>query len=53
MRASVENLQITQLVHFTQLDNLESILRHGIRPREDMDTAGASGVGFDFYTFVL
>lgn len=40
MRASVGNLQISQLVHFTRLDNLENILRQGIRPREGLDAAG-------------
>ncbi|ACD96295.1 DarT ssDNA thymidine ADP-ribosyltransferase family protein [Trichlorobacter lovleyi] len=40
MRTAVENLQVSHLVHFTRLENLEGIMRQGIRTRYDLDNSG-------------
>ncbi|ABQ25481.1 hypothetical protein Gura_1280 [Geotalea uraniireducens Rf4] len=40
MRATVEGRGIAHLIHFTRFENLNSILQHGIRPRQVLDAGG-------------
>ena len=47
----VKSREIDYLFHFTQLQNLESILEHGLLSRNSMERVGAVGEINDPYRF--
>ncbi|AKG34881.1 DarT ssDNA thymidine ADP-ribosyltransferase family protein [Paenibacillus durus] len=49
MRKIVEERKIDMLIHFTQADNLESILRHGIIPISEHKHKGIKAMKNDSY----
>ncbi|MEK3715801.1 DarT ssDNA thymidine ADP-ribosyltransferase family protein [Paenibacillus sp. FSL R7-0333] len=49
MRKIVEERKIDMLIHFTQADNLESILRHGIIPISEHNHKGITAMKNDIY----